>query len=272
MIDPDGISVQTSNLPSIIKMGDIPPCEIECYCLEDDKDFKKYIDDIERAVRRSDEYKKFIAYLRNNMQMDRCAFLKDVTNSETTAIKIEIHHYPFSLHDISNIVVRKRQYYHESLEVQMVAKEVMELHYKFIVGLIPLSETVHKLTHNSRLFVPSDKVMGRYNLFVDYYRPFIDPDQLETLDRIEKYSEEKQSRILNTSIIEQNKISYQIKDPNYQLPDSSIVTTAMLEQINTIKANNYMLPSISEVAMLEDHTAERTVRPAISFNPSLIKK
>ena len=77
-------------------------------------------------------------------------------------IKIEIHHYPFSLRDIVEIVIRKREYYKESLSVQMTAKEVMMLHYKLIIGLIPLSQTVHELAHSSRLFVPSDKVLGRY--------------------------------------------------------------------------------------------------------------
>ena len=42
----------------------------------------------------------------------------------TYDIKIEIHHYPFSLRDIVEIVLRKRMYYKESIEVQMTAKEV----------------------------------------------------------------------------------------------------------------------------------------------------
>ena len=53
MIDPDGIQIQESNLPSkiIINNKEIPICDFECYCLEDEKSYKHYIDDIEKTVR-----------------------------------------------------------------------------------------------------------------------------------------------------------------------------------------------------------------------------
>ena len=113
------------------------------------------------------------------MDMDKCAFLYGVSNHEGFDIKIEIHHYPFSLEDIVEIVVRKRQFYQEDMSAFMVAKEVMSLHYKLMIGLIPLSETVHELNHNHRIFIPIDKLMGRYRLFVEAYKQFITPEQLE---------------------------------------------------------------------------------------------
>jgi hypothetical protein len=183
--------------------------------------------------------------------MDKCSFLDNVSNKETYSIKIEIHHYPFTLHDIAEIVIKKRQYYNESLDLQMVTKEVMELHYKLMVGLISLSETVHELAHSGRLFIPSDKVLGRFDLFVTYYKPFCTAQQLEVLSRIEKYTEEQQNPILNTNILQQNKVTYQIHDSSYRLPDSDAINTAMLEQMVKIKENNYMLPSINEIKELE---------------------
>jgi hypothetical protein len=134
----------------------------------------------------------------------------------------------------------------------MVAKEVMELHYKLMVGLIPLSQTVHELAHSGRLFIPSDKVLGRFNLFVEYYRPFCEPQMLDTLSRIEKYSNEKESPILNTNILEQNRITYQINDNSYQLPDVQNINTTMLEQMTRIKENNYLLPSYQEMNLIEE--------------------
>lgn len=270
MIDPDGIQIQESNLPSKISINnaEIPICDFECYCLEDDKSYKHYINDIEKSVRRSFEYRKFIAYIRDNMQMNQCAFIEGVDNTETFDIKIEVHHYPFSLHDITETVFKKRQYYKESLEVQMVAKEIMELHYKFMIGLIPLSETVHEIAHSSRLFIPVDKVMGRYNIFVDYYEPFIDSSLLETLERIEKYSEEKQSKLLNTTILDQNRVTYNVKDQNYLLPEVSNINIAMIEQMNNIKNNNYILPTIED----KHEESKREIICPISFDPSLIKR
>lgn len=266
MIDPDGLQISHHNLPSNIKLENVQDYDIECYCLEDEKDFNKFINDTERDIRRSYEYREFIKYIRDNMQMNKCAFLEGVTNEETFDIKIEIHHYPFSLHDIVEIVLKKRLYYNESTSKFMVAKEVMSLHYKLVVGLIPLSQTVHELAHSGKLFVPSDKVVGRYNMFVDLYKPFCTVEQLEVLDRIEKYSRENRSDILDTTILNQNTITYEIKDPRFMLPDTSKVNTLMIEQMQSIKANNYILPSINDRPMIE----EKPKRKLISFDPGLV--
>lgn len=265
MIDPDGIQVQSLNLPSNINIKEVPEFETECWCLEDEKDYEKFVKEVEKQVRRSFEYRKFIAYIRDNMEMNQCAFLKGVTNQESFDIKIEIHHYPFSLRDIVEIVIRKREYYKESLSVQMTAKEVMMLHYKLIIGLIPLSQTVHELAHSSRLFVPSDKVLGRYNVFVEYYKPFCDPEQLETLNRIEKYSIEKQNAVLNTNILSENKVTYNIEDSKYLLPEPEKISTAMIEQMKNIKANNYILPTVDDKPMLE----KTNIKCAVRFDDNL---
>lgn len=265
MIDPDGIQVQSLNLPSNINIKEVPEFETECWCLEDEKDYEKFVKEVEKQVRRSFEYRKFIAYIRDNMEMNQCAFLKGVTNQESFDIKIEIHHYPFSLRDIVEIVIRKREYYKESLSVQMTAKEVMMLHYKLIIGLIPLSQTVHELAHSSRLFVPSDKVLGRYNVFVEYYKPFCDPEQLETLNRIEKYSIEKQNAVLNTNILSENKVTYNIEDSKYLLPEPEKISSAMIEQMKNIKANNYILPTVDDKPMLE----KTNIKCAVRFDDNL---
>ena len=131
--------------------------------------------------------------------MNKCAYLKDVSNIEDYSIKIEIHHYPFSLYDVCDIVTKKRMYYKEYISVEAVGKEVMMLHYRTMIGLIPLSETVHELYHNNKLFIPVDRVFGRYKLFVDYYGPFITENKMDALNRIEKYTREN-SDILNTTI------------------------------------------------------------------------
>lgn len=251
MIDPDGINILTENLPSTIKMNDIPEFETEIYNMDDEKDYEKFIADTERLVRRSFEYKNLLKYLRENCGMNKCAYLKDVSNAEDFSIKIEIHHYPFSLYDIVDAVTKKRMYYKEYISVEAVGKEVMLLHYRTMVGLIPLSETVHELFHNNKLFIPVDRVFGRYNLFVDYYRPFIDEKKLDALDRIEKYTRENSGAMLDTTILENNNLRYDIKDRNYALPDFKELNKNMSNQISMIKQNGYLLPSPSDVEDIE---------------------
>lgn len=266
MIDPDGMQIQKVNLPDLIKIKQVPEFDFDIYHLEDDKEYDRYIKDIEKEVRKSFEYRAFIKFLRENMDMNKCSFLKGVTNSETYDIKIEIHHYPFTLRDIVEIVYRKRCFYNESLNVQMVAKEVMELHYKLIIGLIPLSETVHELAHSGRLFIPVDHVLGRYQVFVDIYKPFCSPEQLETLDRIEKYTEEN-SDLLDTTILDQNRVTYEVNDNRFALPEFNTINNNMIEQINAIKNNNYALPTINNTKQIEEK--KEIIKP-IEFDYSLI--
>ena len=266
MIDPDGIHIQRSNLPSVIDIKDVPEFDIEIYNLDDDKDYETFIKDVESDVRRSYEYRRFIKYLRQNMGMNKCSFLKGVSNEETFDIKIEIHHYPFTLRDIVEIVIRKRMYYHESMKLRMVSKEVMELHYKVMIGLIPLSETVHELAHSGRLFIPVNKVFGRYNLFLDFYEPFCEPEQLETLRRIEKYTEEEND-MYDSTILEYNQVNYNVHNENYMLPNIGNITDSMFNRLESIKENNYLLPIAPNLI----ETKKEVICP-IEFDESLIKR
>lgn len=246
MIDPDNILVEKHNKSNNINLIKVPEFETEVYNLDDDKDYKTYIKDCKATIRRSFEYRQMIKYLRENMGMDKCAFIQGVSNNDTFDIKIEIHHYPFTLEDIVEIVLKKRMYYNESLELQMVAKEVMELHYKLLIGLISLSETVHELVHSGKVFVPLDSALGRPDVFLLYYKPFCTTEQLDTFDRIEKYSKEKTNEIFNTKILEENRVSYKITDETYQLPEFNKISDAMINRIQTIKSNNYLLPSVND--------------------------
>ena len=244
MIDPDSIIVQNHNDANIIKLNNVPEYDFITFDLEDDKQLKKYISTIEKEVRSSFEYRNMIKYLKDNMGMDNCSFIQ-VSSKDSYSIKIEIHHYPFTLYDIVYIVYKKRIYYQESLEIELVAKEITMLHYKLLVGLIPLSTTAHQLVHAGKLFIPITNVLGRYKLFIDFYKPFCSEEQLDTISRIEKYSIEQVSDLLNTPhILDQNNISIYNSDTNYQIPDLNNINTNLDNRIEDIKNNNYKLPSL----------------------------
>lgn len=246
MIDPDGIMLPQENKQTTIKFGTIPEFDFITYDLEDDKEFSKFLKDIEKEVRASFEYRHMIDYLKNYMGMDQCAFIQ-VSNKDNYNIKIEIHHYPFTLFDIVQIVYRKRAASFEPLDVQMIAKEVTMLHYKLLIGLIPLSVTVHQLAHEGKIFIPVQNVLGRYKLFVDQYKNYCEPEQLETLDRIEKYSFEQTSELLNSQeVLSMNYIDMNIQDKKYQLPNLEDMSVSMTSRIETIKNNNYTLPTLKD--------------------------
>ena len=187
MISEDSMMTIQPNDVDIVKIPkDIPVMDIEDYDLFDDKEREKYINDLERHVRSSYEYRNMVQYLREYMNMNSCAFIPNITNEVNRKIKIELHHSPFTLRDICVTILNKRIKNNEMLTIESVAYEVMFVHYSLMVGLIPLSETVHQLVHSQYIFIPTDKVYGYYKNFVKTYNDYIDPELLDKLDELER--------------------------------------------------------------------------------------
>lgn len=234
--------IEPENL--VMKIRDIPEYDYMDYDIHDDKDFKKFIQDVEKEVRGSFEYREMLKYLRLYMHMGESANFSDINNNESTKIKIELHHYPFSLYDICVIIINKRMFYKESMELQLVAKEVMMTHYKLLVGLIPLTQTEHELYHNGLFFIDATKVLGRYDLFIDYYKEFMTQEQLDAIDAIEEHSKihdyrEEEALLNRVNISLDSSVSY-------NLPDFSMLKNGMSNRIEEIKQNEYMLPYIEK--------------------------
>lgn len=230
--------------PPVIEMHDIPDYNLYDYDLNDEKSFKKYMTSIEKIVRGSYEYKALIGYLRQYMDMNQCAFYSNVSNLDTTKIRIEIHHEPLSLYDICLIVYNKRVAYNEPLDEEFVAKEVMFLHYNLMVGLIPLAETVHQLVHAQYLFVPTTAVMGKYRDFVNRYEPYMLPEQLEVLEHIEEatkvYDSEDAKTILSTNYI------YVDMSGAYNMPRKEDIINMLKDRIRDIMDNNSTASNLSQ--------------------------
>jgi len=229
----DKVEIYTNTDDDIILINQIPYFSIEEYDLFDDNDRKKFIKTLKRNIRGSFEYRAYVSYLRENLEMNKCSFYNNVNNIETFKIKIEIHHEPFTLEDICKIVFNKRIHNNESLEIEMVAKEVMYIHYINLVGLIPLSSTVHELVHNNYLFIPSSKVYGNYKKFVELYHDYLEPEQLDTLDRIEEitrvYDHNENTKLLSKKFI------YVDATGAYDIPHVEDITAIMKQRISDIK-------------------------------------
>ena len=190
----------------VMVMDDIPDYDIQDYDLFNEKDFKKYIEDIERLVRSSREYREAIQYMRKYINMNSSLFFRNVNNIESTKIKIELHHYPFTLFDIVITVFNKRTRLQEPLNVELVAKEVAYLHYFLVIGLVPLSKTEHKLVHNQALFIPLELngnpiVLGDYNKFVEMYEKDIPEDAMVRFNTYKELTA-NYNQITNTQILE----------------------------------------------------------------------
>jgi hypothetical protein len=157
---------------------------------EDDKKVLNYIKSIERLVRGSLEYRNYIKYLKEEQDLTQCAFFKNIDISKINGVTIEFHHYPFNLYEIVDTVLKAQTgFYSHYVNTFDIANEVMRLHYENMVGLVPLSTTVHELAHNGEVFINFDAVYGNVQGFMDTYHDYIDPELISTIKRLDELSE-----------------------------------------------------------------------------------
>jgi len=181
----------------------------------DNKDFIKIVKDIEKIIRASLEYKILIQYLRQELDLSKCSFFSNINTNDPSfkKVKIEFHHYPFTLYDIVEIVLLKEvnENNHNIIDTFQIANKVIKLHYQGKIGLVPLSKTVHELAHAGKLFISLNQIFGRIDYFIKEYINYISDDHLQKLKTIielsnnsegEKISKESLSIQISKIIIE----------------------------------------------------------------------
>lgn len=149
---------------------------------EDEKSLSDYTKQIVKMIRSSYEYRKYIKILKTEFDLTKCAFFKNIDISDNCKISFEMHHYPFTIFDITSIVIQNRmknqmedpsnqKLFDRCLNPFSISKEVLRLHYEGKVGLVPLSVTPHELYHAGELFIPltNKYVFGNYHDFIDEY-------------------------------------------------------------------------------------------------------
>lgn len=233
------MTVELERVPAFITMEDIPEYDKEDYDLFSPKGFRKYISDVKKFIRNSFEYRKLVQYLKQNMDMNECSFFKNINSTELSKIKIELHHSPFTLEDIVLTVYNKRSFYGESLEVEEVAEEVVYIHYFIMVGLIPLSTTVHELVHSQNIFIPCQDVFGDYKEFMDIYKNWMDPELIDKINAIEDKSKTFNNE-LNMNLLRQTTIPVNMIDTEnrYVVPALEDMNNIMNTKLKEIRNHN----------------------------------
>ena len=236
------ITAEPNNIDIVKIPKDIPILDTDDYDLFDDKDKEKYFKDLERHIRSSYEYRNMIQYLREYMNMNSCSFMPNISNELNRKIRIEIHHSPFTLRDICSIVLNKRMKNNEVLFIESVAYEVMFIHYSLMIGLIPLSETVHQLVHNQYIFIPVNKVYGYYKNFVKSYYDYIDPEILDKLDELEKLTIAGTYNNSYKEILEKKYITIDMEDNN-QFDQLHDLQELLKQRLNELRGESQQTPN-----------------------------
>lgn len=196
--------------------------------ISNDKQRVKLIKEIESYCRQSMEYGDLIKYLRNNINMDECTFLSGFKIKKKGRV-IELHHAPYTLFSIVDIVVRKHEDLYNKIDEFDVCEEVMRLHYQGLIGLIPLSVTCHQLVHDNRLNIPLWCVYGRFVEFTKKYYDWIPDDMIMSLSKQIEMSKEYKA---NPELL---KKELSILDVNYVYLDVDGETKVTNSEYNNAK-------------------------------------
>lgn len=242
---------------STVELPELSYFDGEQYDFMDSKDYGKFLNDTERVVRNSYEYRTLINYLRDTEGMNQCSFLTNVTNVDSTKVKIEIHHSPLTLFDLCSSVVKKRLHNKESMDIFDCAHEVMWLHYIGWVGLIPVSATVHQMIHNQYIFVPTNIIRGNWRKFIEVYYDYIDPDVLDAIDAADEMTKaylddmtncnnqvNKQMELFN---IHQTYLKFQNLDKTAHIDESRNKIKNRITEIKSNKKQMYHLVDTNHI-------------------------
>lgn len=172
----------------------------------------KLVKYVERLVRSSNEYRRYIKYLKDELDMTRCKFLEKIDCNEMK-VSIEFHHFPVTLYDIVEAILRKQVRLANGTGVScfLVAAEVVELHYKNMIGLVPLTKTTHELAHSKSLIIPTSYVYGNYNDFKKDYSAYLAQDAIDRIIDAEVYNNSDDVKARNDAKLLKKILKYDVE-------------------------------------------------------------
>ncbi len=155
-----------------------------------DKAIVRIVKAVERMVRTSDEYVKYLHNVRTSTGFQNCSVLGGVDGDNAT---VEFHHYPFTLYDITQSVLLKNILDKHNFSTFTLARDVISLHFQNKVGIVPLATTVHQMVHTGTLFIPLSFVIGDFVSFAEEFENVFSNKIREkyniTVDKSEKLKE-----------------------------------------------------------------------------------
>ena len=137
----------------------------------DSKYLTKFIKAVEKFVRQNDDYRMWLSALREEPQLSQDAFLHNISSQEA---EIQLHHFPFNLYNIVQVITESMLAKNERVSTFIVADRVIRLHFDGVVGLVPLSITMHQLAHLGKVKFLRSQIYGKWEQFYNEYKDYMD--------------------------------------------------------------------------------------------------
>ena len=148
----------------------------------DPKTRTSFIKSVESLVRKSDDYKRFISYVKNTVGINFCQVSSNIVDEIDATV--EMHHGPlFTLYDYCEIVLNKYMDRNIPITTFAIANEVIDEHFALHVQVVMLSITNHEAVHNQDIFLNLKQGLGNINEFIRLYAPHFDDEHKYRIHR-----------------------------------------------------------------------------------------
>lgn len=139
-----------------------------------------YIKGIEKIIRSSKYYKRYIAHLKEDFGLNFCQVKGNIQENEDDKHElIEMHHGPIlTLFDIVAIVLEHYLVNNMNISTFDIANTVIKEHYEHNIQTVMLCETSHQEVHDGKIFLNFKQGFGNIEGFLNKYADGILPEQL----------------------------------------------------------------------------------------------
>lgn len=156
----------------------------------DGREFDLFIKSCEKCIRKSMSYSAYIAYLKTEIGLNRCAINGNITDNDAV---LEMHHGPiFTLYDYVKIIIDFFLDTGVNISTFTIAKTVMMEHFLNRVQVVMLTKNNHKLVHDDKLVITMNMAWGNIKNFITTYYKYIAASPL-LINKIKKYNEKLKS-------------------------------------------------------------------------------
>lgn len=151
--------------------------------------FVGFVKAVEKLVRTSKYYKRYIKYIKEDVGLNFCQVLSNIKQEdEESNVDIEMHHGPIlTLFDYISIVVDWMLYNDKKITTFIVADIIIEEHFNNNIQVVMLSKTVHEQVHENNVFLSTKHAFGDLNAFINKYKKGGISDEMR--DKINRYIE-----------------------------------------------------------------------------------
>lgn len=148
----------------------------------------------ENIIRKSKYYSRYIAHLKNDFGLCFCQVKGNIVEEEDGEQKnlIEMHHGPlFTLFDVCSIILNDMLINNKKITTFSLAEKVIQEHFDHKVQTVMLSETMHQMVHDGKIFLNLKMGFGDIYGFLDKYMGALDRSHIviinDYIERSKKY-------------------------------------------------------------------------------------